>query len=201
LNAVDATAASGASSMFGVYGPAAAPTTAIQLGFRPGLGIVAWTWGGNTLVNFAPHAPIGQWNHYVVTYNAISGQWLLYINAVQVAASTSAQQAGVLSQTFVNGFPTGGASESSNFLINDACFFNRTLGLQEIQTIYHLAGSRDGIVSGALCKYTFDEGAINSPVTTVRNIVVGAAVNMAPGAGTAATYIQPIVMSNVRRLP
>ncbi len=197
--ASDATAWANTTSMVGVYGPGAAPSTAIQIGARGGTGISVWTWGGGTLVNFATHSPIAQWNHYAVTFDGTSS-WILYINGVQVATATTGQNAGNLTQTFINGFPTGGTAESGNFAVDDVVFLTRVLNANEIRTFYNLQGPRDGIFQGVIARYTFDEGVIGNVVVQGKDISSTGA-NMTPTVGTAPVYFTPIAMCNVRRLP
>lgn len=202
VNCIDSTVWTQTTSMVGVYGPGAAPTTAIQIGSRGGAGgsgLNVWSWGGLVLVNFATHAPVGSWNHYAVTFNGTNA-WTLYINAVQVATSTTAQQAGNLSQTFINGYPTGGTNESGNFAVDDIVFASRLMSQDEIRTIYNLQGPRDGIFQNVIARYTYDEGVVGNAVVQGKDIASTAA-HMTPSAGTAPIYYAPVAMCNVRRTP
>ena len=197
--AVDSTVWSTTTSMVGAYGPGAAPATAIQIGSRGGTGLNVWTRGGTLLVSFTTHSPVAAWNHYAVTFNG-TNTWLLYINGVQVATGTTAQQAGNLTQTFVNGYPTGGTNESGNFAVDDAIFLSRQLSVDEIKTIYNVQGPRDGVFQGVIARYTFDEGVIGNAVVTGKDISSTGA-HMTPTTGTAPVYYAPVAMCNVRRLP
>ena len=200
VNALDSSVWTQTTSMVGVYGPGNAPTTAIQIGSRGGAGgsgLNVWTWGGSVLVSFSPHAPVGSWNHYAVTFNG-NNTWILYINAVPVATSTATQQIGNLTQTFINGYPTGGSNESGNFAVDDVIFTSRVMSPDEIKTIYALQGPRDGIFQNVVARYTFDEGVIANPVVQGKDISVTSA-HMIPSSGTPAIYFPPIAMCNVRR--
>jgi hypothetical protein len=197
--AIDATAWSQTTSMVGVYGPGGAPSTAIQIGSRAGTGLNVWTWGGGILVNFTSHAPVAQWNHYAVTFNGTSA-WTLYINGTQVATATVAQQAGNLTQTFINGHPTGGTNESGNFAVDDVLFASRLMSQDEIRTIYNVQGPRDGIFQNVIARYTYDEGVVGNPVVQCKDISATGA-NMTPSTGTSPVYYAPVAMCNVRRTP
>jgi hypothetical protein len=196
IYANDSTVWTNRTSMVGVYGPST-PTTAIQIGSIANGSVGAWTWGGATLVSTTGHSPVGQWNHYTVVYDA--GTFYFYINAVLVSSQASTQLTGNFTQTSINGFPTGGTSESGNFCTDDTILFNRALSLNEIKTIYSLEGPRDGITQNVLARYTFDEGAVGSNILTGWDISVTRA-HMTPSVGTQATYFSPRAMCNVRRV-
>lgn len=197
IYAVDIAVWTNRTSMVGVYGPAAAPTTAIQIGSIANGSVGCWTWGGNVLVSTTGHSPIAQWNHYTVVYDA--GVFSFYINAVLVSSQASTQLTGNLTQTFINGFPTGASSESGNFCTDDTILFNRALSLNEIKTIYTLEGPRDGIYQNVLARYTFDEGSVGANIQTGWDISATRA-HMTPTVGTQPTYFNPRAMCNVRRV-
>ena len=197
IYANDSTVWANRTSMVGVYGPGAAPSTAIQVGSIANGSVGAWTWGGATLVSTTGHSPVGQWNHYTVVYDA--GIFTFYINAVLISSQAATQLTGNLTQTFINGFPTGGTSESGNFCTDDTILFNRALTLNEIKTIYSLEGPRDGIYQNVIARYTFDEGVIGSNVQTGWDISATRA-HMTPSVGTLPTYFSPRAMCNVRRV-
>lgn len=196
IYANDSTVWNQRTSMVGLYGPGAAPTTAFQMGCFSAGDWGCWTWGGTQIIGLPGHAPVNQWNHYTVTYDGSTA--LLYINGVLQNTATFTQQSGNLTQTFINGYPTGADLESGNFSVDDVIFFNRVLSVQEIQTIYNLKGPRDGIFAGVLARYTYDEGVINSNVVVGKDLSISGA-HMTPSAGTAPTYTQPYAMSNLRR--
>lgn len=197
LYASDATVWQNRTSMAGSYGPAS-PTTAIQLGCISTGNFGAWTWGGGTLVQAIGHAPVQQWNHYTVTYDG-ANNFELFINAVLVSTNVATQLTGNLSQMFINGYPTGGGSESGNFVVDDIVLFNRKLPLDEIRTLYTLEGPRDGIAAGLISRYTFDDGVIGSNLSTGWDISATRA-NLTPSVGTAPVYFTPKAMTNIRRV-
>lgn len=197
LYANDATVWQQRTSMAGVYGPAN-PTTAMQLGCIDAGNFGVWTWGGSLLVGLTGHSPVGQWNHYTVTYDG-AGNYSLYINTILVSTNTVTQQAGNFSQIFINGYPTGNSSESGNFCVDDIILFNRQLSLNEIRTIYTVEGPRDGIAAGVLCRYTYDEGVMGAAVSTGWDLSATRA-NMTPSPRTSPIYFTPRAMTNVRRV-
>jgi len=197
LYANDATVWQQRTSMAGVYGPAN-PTTAMQLGCIDAGNFGCWTWGGSNLVTAIGHAPVAQWNHYAVTYDG-AGNYALYINGVLTNTNAVTQQAGSFSQTYINGYPTGGTSESGNFSVDDMLLFNRQLSINEIKTIYTSEGPRDGIAAGLLTRYTYDEGVIGAAVATGWDLSATKA-HMTPAAGTSPVYFSPRAMTNIRRV-
>ena len=197
LRANDSTVWAARVSMAGVYGPAS-PTTAMQLGCWNANTLGVWTWGGNSLVASTGYTPpVGTWIHCAVTYDGTS--FRLYINGALNNTAASTQLAGNLGQTFINGFPTGGTSETGNFQVDDFMFFNRTLSQNEILTIMTAEGPRDGIVQGCMARYTYEEGAVGAAVVMGVDISPNKA-HMTQGVGTTATYYAPRATSNLRRV-
>lgn len=218
--------ASPIASMLGTYNgtnnASTVPTTAIQIGSgQSGVAnaLDVWTWGGTVLVTTggSPGVSSTGWLHAAYTCTAISGgsqTHNIYINGALTATSTnSLQVAGALTQIFINSFPevnTGGAGintyqESCDAMLDDIRMYNRQLSLQEIQTIYTLRGFRDGIVSGLISRFSFNEAAIG---TTVSNAIDYSnngtnndlSVINVNGATTAPTYASSIA-NNDARLP
>lgn len=188
----------GTFSMFGVYGTGG--VTAVQIGIRvtPAIDVVAWTWGGSSLaVSTGVQSLLNNtWYHLSYTYNGTTH--LLYINGVLVNSSTAAQITGLLNQTYINGYPTGGVNESGNAIMDDIEFYDRTLSLNEINTIYNAQGSRHGIVLNAKASYTFQELGVNATVISVKDIS-GHLADLAPvGTGTTPIYIEGLPCSDLR---
>lgn len=190
-------------SCAGIYGPPAlsapssTPVTAMQLGCYNFSNFACWTWGGLALVASGTFSspPVGVWTHYAVSYNGTT--YTLYINGVFNAANTVSQQAGSLNQTYINGYPTGGTNETNNFAVDDFIFFSRSLSQDEIRTIYHLEGPRDGIVQNCHARYTYEEGVVGTAVVAGIDLSPSKAV-MTPAPGTPALYYPSRAMTNLR---
>jgi hypothetical protein len=184
-------------SVVGVYGPAS-PTTAMQMGVIAVNTFGVWTWGGGTLVNAVAHGqPVGVWNHYAMVYTP--GTATLYINGVLNATQASTQLAGNLSQMFINGYPTGGTSESGNTSVDDVIFLSRAATVDEIVTIVNASGTRDGIFSGVEARYAYEEGPIATSVVSGVNLTLANATMTSSG-GTAPIYVPSRVMTNLRQV-
>lgn len=168
----------------GTHNATTVPTTAIQLGVRTistTQRFVAWTWGGNVLVDSGTYVlPTNTWIHVAYTCTAISGgtqTHRLYINGSLITTSTNSTQiSGTLTQVFINGYPQtgGGSSEESTTQVNDVRVYNRTLSDSEILTIYSLDGLRDGIVDGLVFAAPMSDSSINASAGTVRDYSVNA---------------------------
>jgi len=199
IRANDATVWADRVSIAGVYGPAT-PTSAMQFGCISANTFGCWTWGGANLVSaIAPYTvPTGVWNHYAVAYDGVS-TFRLYIDGVLNNTTVSTQQTGSLGQMFVNGYPTGGQSETGNLSVDDVAFFGRELSQGEIQTIVSSLGPRDGIVQGLQARYTFEEGPIGAVVVTSLDLSVNR-VNITPDAGTPPVYATPFATNNIRQV-
>lgn len=152
----------GTSSMVGTYTSTTTGGTAIQIGTRNGTGNCdVWTWGGTVLVSSSGGTGIttladNTWYHVAYTYDGTTHS--LYINGVITSTSTVAQLSGTITAIFINGFPTGGSSETGLFSADDISYFNRTLSANEIMTAYSTAGDRDGIRYGCTASILFSEG-------------------------------------------
>lgn len=192
-----ASAWAGRTSVVGVYGPAS-PTTAMQMGVLVANTFGVWTWGGGTLVAAVGHGqPIGVWNHYAMVYTP--GTATLYINGAVNATQAVTQLAGNLSQTFINGFPTGGTAESGPTSVDDVIFFSRAVTADEVVTIINASGARDGIFSGVTVRYTYEEGPITTSVVSGVNLTPAVATMTSSG-GAAPIYVPSRVMTNLRQV-
>lgn len=186
----------GAISMFGAY---LSGVTAIQIGkYTVGGYVSVWRWGGTTLVNtagtFIP--PIGQWIHVAYTYNGTTHS--LYCNGSLASTSSAPTVSGVLTSLYVNGYPTGAGNESSDTLLDDLRYYNRTLSAAEIQTIYTCAGATDGIVMGLMARYQTDERPSGVPVLDLIDYS-GNGRNMTSNDTSVIQYAPSTAVQNIRK--
>lgn len=152
-------------SLVGCYNPANG--TAFQFGISNATNFAIWRWGGASLVAF-PNAdiPVNEWNFFVYRWDGINSQF--WLNNLLKGTTTEAPQTGIINEIFVNGYPTGGASETNNdYEIIDYRFYNRALSEAEITSIYNLRG-QDHIVFGLIGRWLFNAGA---PSTVLTNAV------------------------------
>jgi hypothetical protein len=194
-------------SMVGIYGPATdtplgTPVTALQIGTRTGTyQLDCWTWGGGVLISSAATAMTGYNGVWVfITYTFDGTNHRLYRNGVLLTTTTTAQLPGYLNQVYINGFPTGVTSEVAAFQVDQYSLFNRTLGADEILTIYNAGGARHGIVNGLLARFEFDELGQGASVVAPVDLS-GKGSGLAPtGAGAAMTYafVNTYANSNIR---
>lgn len=189
-------------SMVGLYGPSSGITTAIQIGQSiGGVGdIHVWTWGGTSLISTGGSFTFttNEWYHVAYTYDGTNHR--LYINGSLINTTTTSQQSGTYDLVFINGYPTGGNSESGNFQVDDVIVFNRQLSQPEIQTIYVTRGLADNIAYNCLCRYSFDEGVINSNVVQCSDTHGHPpTLNLTPKqTGTTPIYVNSIAARNYR---
>ena len=155
-------------SMIGCYGPATIDT-AFQFGINTSTNFSVWRWGGIPLINVANATlPTNQWIHFVYRWTGTNSQ--LMVNNVVVDTTTEVPQSSNITQTWVNGFPTGGASETvGDYLVSDYRLYNRLLSFDEITTIYNLRG-KDHINFGLVGHWVFNEGNPNAAVSVIRDI-------------------------------
>jgi Concanavalin A-like lectin/glucanases superfamily len=179
-------------SLVGLYGPSPNPTSALQIGATTGSGELSfWTWGGGVLIGSGTdymNAYNNVWVNIGYTYDGTNH--VGYINGVQVLTSTTAQLAGNLQLVTLNGYPTGGAGETWNHIVDAYALYNRVLTAGEMLSIYDAGGSRHGNSYGRLCIYEFDEGVEGSNVTTNSVLDTGpnALTLVLTGAGTPPKY-------------
>lgn len=154
-------------SMVGTYNTSTSGGTAIQIGTTAGANTVdCWTWGGAILVGSTGITIAnGVWYHVVYTFDGTTHR--LYINGTLNNTGTTAQLAGTITAVYINGFPTGGTTETGIFSFTDVSHFNRTLSASEILTMYTCDGARDGIVYGEDTSYFCNEGYVGSIVSSV----------------------------------
>lgn len=197
-------ASTGRTSMVGIYGPSPTPSTALQIGSSTGSGeLSCWTWGGGTIISTAVDFMSSfnnQWVNIGYTYNGTTHS--LYLNGNLINTSNTAQLAGNLQMVCINGYPTGGSSETWNHIVDTYSLWNRMLTANEMLTIYNATGSRHGIINGQLCSYEFDEGveASNVGASTVLDNSGNSLTLVLTGPGTAPkyTYTSSFADSNIR---
>jgi hypothetical protein len=197
------TVANGRCSMVGLYGPAAAPTSALQIGSSAGSGdLTCWTWGGTTMVGTATDYMTqynNTWVHVAYTYDGTTHT--LYLNGSPIVSSTVAQITGNLQAVTISGYPTGGTAETWNHIVDSYGLYNRVLTANEILTMYNAQGSRHGIDYGIVAAYEFDEGIEGAGATTVLDLSGSALHLLLTGAGTPGpkyTYTTTYAGSNIR---
>ena len=168
-------------------------TVGIQIGTRGGNSIDIWDWGGGVFISssgfYTP--PINTWIHIAYTWDGTTHR--LYQNGTFVTSTTTAVTAGVLTLIYINGFPSGGASETSDTIIDDVAYYNRALNAAEVSTIASLRGTRDSIRYGAIARYAFNEQPPGNSLTTVVDYSGNGNTLTPTGAGSPVTYIAGII--------
>lgn len=146
-------------SIFGIYSTGG--VSAVQLGTDPGV-YSAWKWGGTILCN-STTTTFGVLHHVGYSFDGTTHR--LYMNGVEEANSIVAPQTGTMQVIQFNGYIGAGALETSPSLVDDARVYTRTLTANEFQTIHACRGT-DGIVSGLIARYHYDERAPGTAVAT-----------------------------------
>lgn len=182
--------ASGTVSMVGLYLPG---TVAIQIGKRTGGQIDAWTWGGGVFISSSGVYTPSDNTWLNISYTWDSTTHRLYVNGNFITSSTTAITPGVFSLIYINGYPTGGAAETSNSLIDDVSYFNRVLSASEIQTIYTGRGARDNIYNGLVSRYCFNSLPVGATVDTIVDYSGNNNILTQSGAGDNITHALGIV--------
>ena len=183
-------------SMVGVY---LSRTTGIQIGSRLGsTGIEVWTWGGGQAISTnGIYAPVSNtWLHIAYIWDGSINY--IYANGELITTSTNAPVAGVLTQIYINGYPTGGLGEVSNTLVEDVAFYDRALSADEVSTIVSTRGYKDGIYNGLLARYCFNELPAGSTMTSVIDYSGNNLFLTATGPGTIPTYVVGGMASDTR---
>lgn len=137
-----------------------ASSAAIQFGMRDG-GIKVWGWG-NVLRVIGPATYTNTWFHAVWTYDGSDNR--LYYNGSLVGGPTSGTQSGVPDEIFYSGYNLS-ASETFTGQLEDVRFYDRVISVAEMETI-HSSGGRDGILSGLLGRWMFNEASLGQQVST-----------------------------------
>lgn len=219
INAVINT--SGTRSMVGTYNTATSGGTAIQMGARNATGrFVVWTWGAGVLVDTASSGggllitiPDNTWTHYAYTFDGTYHR--LYINAQLInevnnatGVSTitgvtgySSQLPGTITAVYINGYPSGGANETSVFSVDDTRYFSRALTDTEILSAYSTAGNKDGIVENIECSYLFNNGTPGSVASFIPDVSGGGQNTLTPigsATGVNFTYTTSFITSDTR---
>jgi hypothetical protein len=128
----------------------------------------------------------GVWVNIAYTFDGINHA--IYLNGNQVASSTVANVSAKYNEIYINGYPSGGTSEVSNYRVATFSYFNRALSPNEILTISSERGLRHGIKKGLLSELRFDNGINGSTVSTVADLSGNGNSVTLTGAGTAMTY-------------
>jgi hypothetical protein len=179
------------------------PTTGLQIGTSTGAGEVScWTYGGTILVQSATAAMTPYNNTWIlVTYTYDGTSHKIYRNNTLLNTTTTSVVAGTFTQIYINGYPpTGTTSETATYAVDAYAYYNRTLDIDEITTIYNSQGTRHGITYGLLARYDFDELAQGTTVTGAADVSGNGNTMINTGAGTAITYTytNTIANSNLR---
>jgi hypothetical protein len=121
--------------------------SAVQLGFR-GSNLIAWNWGGNTLVSTA--APSNNaWHHVVYTYDGESDS--IYVDGVLKATSTTApHQTGTPTVGYLGTYSPG--NEMFTGSLDDVRVYTRALSTVEISIL-----SGGGSPSAVAGNHTFSD--------------------------------------------
>lgn len=197
-------------SFVGLYGtnvepfvPGLNPTVALQVGTSAGNGdLTCWTWGGGTQVTTATGVMTPFNNQWVlITYTYDGTTHRLYRNDQQLATSTTVPPVGKFYWIYINGYPTSPTGEVSNHLVDSYTYYNRTLSLGEIQTIFTARGTRNGVIQGTLAKYDFDERAEGQSILEVVDISGNDNSLTLTGAGTPVTYAYVNTTANANLRP
>jgi hypothetical protein len=186
-------AAGGIFSFVGMYDGGVStptPTTGLQIGTTAANQVECWTYGGATIISGLAGSMTGYsnvWTMITYTYDGTSHR--LYRNNVLLNTTTTSPVPGTFTQVYINGYPpTGTANETGVFSVDSYTYYNRTLSLDEIQTIYNGAGMRHGITYGQIARYEFDELAQGVTIATVIDMTGNNNTLQSTGAGLALTY-------------
>lgn len=190
----------GRHSMVGTYNSATAGGTAIQIGTSAGVGECSvWTWGGAVLVSTTGITMVNNvWNHIAYTFDGTTHK--IYINGILNNTGVTAQLAGTVTSVFVNGYPTGGTSETGAFSYGDISYCSRTMAADEVLTAFTSAGDKDGLYYQNIASFLCDEGTSGAAVANCLDYSgglndltpIGAAV------GVNFTYTTSVASANTR---
>jgi hypothetical protein len=182
----------------------AGTTTGLQIGTGAGAGeVTCWTYGGATMVASA-NAVMTPFNNLwtLVTYTYDGTNHRVYNNNVLLATAVAAQIPGTFTQVYINGFPpTGSASETATYQVDSYAYYNRTLSLEEVTSIYNARGTRHGITFGLLARYDFDELSQGSSATNVIDVSGNGNTMINTGAGAPITYTYTNTIANANLRP
>ena len=163
-------------SILGTYNTATSGGTAIQIGIRTGVNtgnVLIWTWGGTILVSsngvIVPNS--NDWCHVAYTFDGTTHK--LYINGQFANSATTAQQAGIITAVYVNGYPGGGTNETGPFAVDDISYYDRELSANEVLSAFTTGGDKDGIVYGRTANYLCNEGVIGATANNVTDMSGG----------------------------
>lgn len=156
----------GRRSLIGCYNPNVA---AFQFGILNNSAFAVWRWGGRPLFTYSNSLlPVNEWLLMVYSWDGVNSRF--WINNNLVATTTEVPQTGPINQIWVNGYPTGVSSETSDdYEVADYRLYNRMLSENELTTIFTLRG-KDINTFGLVGRWPFNEGHFNSTVLSPRDI-------------------------------
>ena len=127
------------------------------------------------------------WYHIAYTYDGTTH--FLYINGILNNTATTSQLSGTITSIYINGYPTGGTSETGLLSVDDISYFSRTLSSNEVLTAYTTAGGRDGITYGCTASILFSEGGVGAIATNCLDYTLNGN-NLTPiGSATGVNFI------------
>jgi hypothetical protein len=189
-------------SILGVYNTALSGGTGVQFGSRPSNPgeVLVWTWGGIVLVasGGAVDPVSNDWSHIAYTYDGTTHR--LYVNGRFANSSVVAQQSGILTSIYLNGYPSGGSAETGDFIVDDISYYSRVLSPEEILTAYSTRGDKDGIVHQRVAGFLCNEGVIGSTVVSVTDVsgLLNSLTGLGADVGQNFTYTASYINKDVR---
>jgi len=135
-----------------------ASSTSTQIGSRtPANRLIAWRFGGTTIVDSLVAPATGVMHHCAYTYDGVDAS-KIYVDGALANSATNAESAGVIDavQFFGNQYGEFGTSTMDDFRV-----YNRELSLGEIQTIYNCRGF-DDIYYGLISRWRLNEQATDT---------------------------------------
>jgi len=197
-------AAAGNGSFVGLYGPQPTFTSAIQIGRRTGFPnqVSCWSWGAVILAQSSVGSIASNvWQFVVYTFDGTTHR--IYVNGNLVGTGVVVPNAVQMTTIYINGYPTGVAGETSNHKVDSYAYYNRTLSIDEINTMYHARGGRHIIVNGLIAAYEFDGLVEGATVTSVKDFSSNGNDLVSAGAGASPitqTYTDAVASTNLRRV-
>jgi hypothetical protein len=178
-------------------------STAVQLGSKAANTFNVWTWGGGVLVDstISMSQYVNQWVFLAYTFDGTSHR--CYVNGVLGGTSTNAQLPGNFDRVYINGYTSGGTSETSTFQLDTYNSYARALAQSEILTMYNTHGNRHGIVYQNIVRYELDEYSPGTVVNTIYNQtdftqVYSNLTAVSPAGSTRVSFISGYADANLR---
>jgi hypothetical protein len=136
-----------------------------------------------------------------LTYTTNGTNHRIYVNGVLAVTGTGTQISGFLNQVYINGYPTGGASEAATYQLDQYSLLLRELSADEVLTIYSASGGRHGIYFQRAARFEFDELGQGEQVTSAVDFSGGLSDLSPTGAGANFTYTYPGTFANSNTRP